>query len=110
VKNTWLIHKEKIVSSYADRVLHFGSKTTSRVEGANSVFKMFLLTSVGDLAIFHFRFTLAIKNQQQELETLELSERNAVLPFATTDLFNHLNGKITHFALKRIFESVKNAK
>jgi hypothetical protein len=103
VKNTWLVHKEKFVSAYADRVLHFGSKTTSRVEGANSVLKMFLLTSVGDLATFHFRSTLAIKNQQQELETLELSERNTVLPFATTELFKHLNGKITHFALKRIF-------
>jgi hypothetical protein len=63
VKNTWLMHKEKFVSAYAYRVLHFGSKTTSIVEGANSVLEMFLLTSVGDLATFHFRFTLAIKNQ-----------------------------------------------
>jgi hypothetical protein len=100
VKNTWLVHKEKFVSAYADRFLHFGSKTTSRVEGANSVLKKFLLTSVGDLATFHFRSTLAIKNQQQELETLELLERNTVLPFATTELFKHLNRKITHFALK----------
>jgi MULE transposase domain len=108
-KNTWLVHKEKFVSTYADMVLHFGSKT-SRVEGANSVLKMFLLASVGDLATFHFRSTLAIKNHQQELATLELSERSTVLPFATTELFKHLNEKITHFALKRIFESVKKCK
>jgi hypothetical protein len=103
VKNTWLVHKEKVVSAYADRVLHFGSKTTSRVEGGNSALKFFLLASVGDLATFHFRSTLVIKNQQQEWERLELSERKTVLPFATTELpfattelFKHLNGKITH--------------
>jgi hypothetical protein len=109
-KNTWLVHKEKFVSTYADRVLHFGSKTTSRVEGANSVLKMLPLASVGDLATFHFRSTLAIKNHKQELVTLELLERSTVLPFATTELFKHLNEKVTHFALKRIFESVKKCK
>jgi hypothetical protein len=29
--NTWLINKEKFVSSWADGHLHFGSKNTSRV-------------------------------------------------------------------------------
>jgi hypothetical protein len=103
VKNTWLVHKATFVSAYANRVLHFGSKTISRVEGASSVLKMFLLTSVGDLAIFHFRSTFAIKIQQQELETLELLGRNIVLPFATVELFKHLNEKMTHFALKKDF-------
>jgi hypothetical protein len=72
--------------------------------------QVILMTSVGDLATFHFRSTLAINNQQKELETLELLERNTVLPFATTELFKHLTGKITHLALKRIFDSVKKCK
>jgi hypothetical protein len=102
VKNTWLVHKEKFVSSYADRVLHFGSKTTSRVEGAN-VLKMFLLTSVGDLATFHFRSTFSDQKPAAGIGDIGIV---AVLPFAATELFKHLHGKIKHFASKRIFESL----
>jgi hypothetical protein len=31
IKNKRLPHKEQFLSAFADRVLHFGSKTTSRI-------------------------------------------------------------------------------
>jgi hypothetical protein len=60
--NTWLIHKEKFVSAWADRHLHFGSKNTSRVERANSVLKQYLDTSISDLDVVLERAKLAVDN------------------------------------------------
>ena len=90
--NTWLVHKEKFVSAWADRHLHFGSKNTSRVEGANSVLKQYLDTSISDLDVVLERAKLAVDSQYQELRTLELSEKTRTLHFATQPIFSNLVG------------------
>jgi hypothetical protein len=107
LSNAWMVYKEKFVSVWADRVLHLGSKNTSRVEGANAVLKLYLNSSVSDLSTLHLKFRLAIKNQHEELRTLELAEKNTILHFSRNEIFHQLAGKITHFALKRIYESYK---
>ena len=103
LQNTWLQHKEKFVSVWADCYLHLGSRNTSRVEGANAVLKMYLNnSSVGDLQTVHDKFTIAIRNQKNELEIQQGKERNQSLHLAKKKIFTELDGKITHFALKEI--------
>lgn len=103
LQNTWLQHKEKFISAWADCYLHLGSRNTSRVEGANAVLKMYLNnSSVGDLQTVHDKFTIAIRNQKIELEIQQGKERNQSLHLAKKKIFTELDGKITHFALKEI--------
>jgi hypothetical protein len=87
LSDTWMIYKEKFVSVWADRVLHLGSKNTSRVEGANAVLKLYLNSSVSDLSTLHLKFWLAIKNQHDELRTLELAEKYTILYFSRNEIF-----------------------
>ncbi|KAH6599309.1 hypothetical protein BASA50_003116 [Batrachochytrium salamandrivorans] len=42
VHDTWLIHKEKIIRCWTDRILHFGTTSTSRSEGNHFVIKRIL--------------------------------------------------------------------
>jgi hypothetical protein len=41
IRNTWIIYEEKFVSAWVDRVLHLGSKNTSRVEEPNAAFPIY---------------------------------------------------------------------
>jgi hypothetical protein len=99
------MHKEKFVSAWADQHLHLGSKNTSRVEGANSVIKHYLASSLSDLHVVRDRVELAIKNQKEELVSLEALEKNRIQHFHNRPLYRNLLGKITHFAFKNIEES-----
>ncbi|KAK1402757.1 hypothetical protein POM88_002362 [Heracleum sosnowskyi] len=49
VQTTWLIHARKFVHAYTNKVLHFGNRTTNKVESAHNSLKRFLKTSTGNL-------------------------------------------------------------
>jgi len=102
----WLFHKEKFASVWPDRYLHFGSKNTSRVEGANTVLKQHLDSSASDFDVVLERAKLALDNQFQELRTLELSEKMRTLHFATQPIFCNLVRKLSRNTLRKINNAI----
>jgi len=51
LNNTWIPHKKRFVSCFANQYLHLGSHITSRVEGAHQTIKNYLDNSMGDLLV-----------------------------------------------------------
>jgi len=49
LENTWICHKELLISCWANQFFHLGSHITSRVEGALITPKNYLDNSLGDL-------------------------------------------------------------
>ncbi|KAH1202884.1 hypothetical protein GmHk_17G049236 [Glycine max] len=50
VKETWtILHKEKFVSAWTNKVMHLGNTTTNRVESTHSSLKRLLQNSLGGL-------------------------------------------------------------
>jgi len=72
---TWMVHKRLFLSCYISDVMHLGSHTTSRVEGAHSTLKGYLENSLGDLKSVKERIYLAIKAQLQQLSAQIADEK-----------------------------------
>ncbi|XP_057430848.1 uncharacterized protein LOC130723738 [Lotus japonicus] len=47
---TWLVHKEKFAKAWTNHVMHFGTTTSNRAEGAHASLKKMLRDCKGDLA------------------------------------------------------------
>jgi len=67
VNTTWMPHKERFVACYIDEFPHFGSASTSRVEGNHHVIKSYLCVSVLHLLTLMKRLGLMLANQRMEL-------------------------------------------
>jgi len=104
VKNTWLKHKEKIVSFWTDEFLHLGSQTTSRVEGHHGVLKKYLNISTGDLFTFWQKIDILLMNQLQEYSLTIAAQKVKIPSFCDKHIFNDIKGKISHFAMELINE------
>jgi len=100
IKNIFPL-KEKFVSCFINKHLHFGNTVTSRIEGLHSYIKRFVNTSTSSLSAvvkqihqaltiqLHERFIEAAQHSYKQLTGLPPSIQN-------------LNGQISHYALKTI--------
>jgi hypothetical protein len=67
VNNTWLPHKEKFMACFVDEFPHFGSASTSKVEGNHHVIKSYLRVNTFHLLTLTRRLGLTLANQRVEL-------------------------------------------
>jgi hypothetical protein len=67
VNTTWMPHKERFVAYYIDEFPHFGSASTSRVEGNHHVIKSYLHVGTLHLLTLTKRLGLMLANQRVEL-------------------------------------------
>ncbi|XP_074276919.1 protein FAR-RED ELONGATED HYPOCOTYL 3-like [Silene latifolia] len=103
-KNTWIDkYKERFVSAWTNKVLHFGNVTTNRVESAHAALKRLLRTSVGGFdTVFetiHQLVTLQIRKIDDDLET-SLSKQLHVSLAMTA--YRRLTFNVTHHAITTI--------
>lgn len=75
IKNTWLKHKDKLVTAWIDELPHFGNTVTSRVEGIHSVIKKYLTTNSGNFLILVQTLQDVITHQLRELDIKQNKEQ-----------------------------------
>jgi hypothetical protein len=102
LQETWILHKERFISAWADRYLHLGNKATSRVEGAHATLKKCLQTSTGDLESVHRKIILQVESQAREIRAMISSERLRVRHVYRIALFEPLLCRVSAFALQKI--------
>ncbi|KAL4572135.1 hypothetical protein LXL04_018904 [Taraxacum kok-saghyz] len=68
IKNTWLPWKEKFVSAWTERYLHFGNRASSRAEGAHAKLKLYLQVSTGGFQEVTEKFCHAIEHEFNEMK------------------------------------------
>jgi hypothetical protein len=66
LETEWLIVKEQFCHAWTDNCLHFGQRSTSRVEGSHNALKRRLKVSTGDLKHVVDSLELMIKKQVSE--------------------------------------------
>ncbi|KAE8214536.1 hypothetical protein CF327_g2091 [Tilletia walkeri] len=99
--------KEQFVSVWADRHLHLGSTSSSRVEGAHRSFKSFLGTSVGDLPLIGRRLHDHLVLQQTQIyHFIENDKRSISVKIGSFSLFAEVRGRISAFALNLAYEQM----
>jgi hypothetical protein len=99
VTKTWLIHKKHFVKAWTLNYPHFGSKTSSRAEGAHAFIKKFLQVSTGDLLTVFNKLKIALDHQikaEMDRRSKETMHHLLTLP----EIFTPVSGKISLFALK----------
>ena len=74
LERTWLIHKEKFVKAWTNKVLHFGNTTTCRVESAHNALKKWLATSTGSIDSVFEKVHLEIDSQISGIRYLLISK------------------------------------
>lgn len=104
LKSTWLVHDQKFVRCYTDRVLHFGTTTTSRVESAHAVLKEWLGSASCDLDSVWERVHSALGRQHVEIFKSLESSRSKHSHDSHRGLFSLLNGIVSHKAIKLMKE------
>ncbi|CAG8502740.1 2637_t:CDS:2, partial [Scutellospora calospora] len=109
LKETWLPFKANFVSCWADRYLHLGNMTTSRVEGAHAMLKMYLQVSMGNLLVVHEKITLALENQYQEIKTKASQEMIRIPHALNKPFYAQVVSKVSEFALKKAHEQFLKA-
>jgi len=66
---SWMQYKTYFVGAYVDKVPHFESSSSSRVEGAHSALKQHLQVNTGDMMTVVERVLQFLVNQYQEIDT-----------------------------------------
>ena len=81
LKTEWLTVKEQFYYAWTDNCLHFGQRSTSRVEGAHNALKRRIKVSTGDLKHVVDSLELMMKKQisehQYKLNALKLRQVRA---------------------------------
>ncbi|KAL4561205.1 hypothetical protein LXL04_033368 [Taraxacum kok-saghyz] len=111
IKNTWLPWKEKFVSAWTERYLHFGNRASSRAEGAHAKLKLYLQVSTGGFQGVTEKFCLAIEHEFNEMKVKLSYEKIHVPHMCDSSVFRDLLYHVSHFALKKIhmqYEKIKN--
>ncbi|KAL3517008.1 hypothetical protein ACH5RR_023910 [Cinchona calisaya] len=65
IQKTWLPYKEYFVDAWTEKLLHFGNRATSRVEGAHSKLKKYLMVSSGDIRTLEKQFQMMKDDKMQ---------------------------------------------
>jgi hypothetical protein len=104
VEKTWLPYKEALVKAWTNRTLHFGIKTTSRVEGSHSALKGYLQVSTGDLHAVTERVGLLLANQAIEIRAAKARALTRIGADLRIPLFAELIGLVSPIALRKLLE------
>lgn len=105
VFNTWLEPwRTRLCKAYTNDIMHFGTTTTSRVEGIHRVLKTNLKFSTGDLMAVVDSIETLLINQRKDYNTrLANAKRNVPWEF-NAPVFRNLIGRVTAHAIWKIHE------
>ena len=110
LRRTWMPFKAKFVLSWTKSILHFGHLVTSRVEGAHGVLKSWLKVSTGDLKEVCSKVELSVNNQVRSIRHQIRVDGSSKVVSLTHPIWLNVNGRISHFALKRTSEQFEKSK
>ncbi|PWA86891.1 protein FAR1-RELATED SEQUENCE 5 [Artemisia annua] len=121
MKKNWFPWKEKFVSAWTEKYLHFGNRASSRAEGAHAKLKKYLQVSTGDFQQVKKKLCLAIRgvigsgyrgyrHEFNEIKVRLASERIKVPHNCNTPIFRELLSNLSLFALKEIHKQYVKAK
>ncbi|XP_012828637.1 PREDICTED: uncharacterized protein LOC105949879 [Erythranthe guttata] len=111
VSNSWLDpYKERLVSVWTNKCTHFGTYTSSRVEGAHGRMKRDAHNSTGTFVDLYTKVHNQIVEQHNDIKaSFEVSKNTYEHTFKTLT-YNELRGSISKFALQLLKVEVDNAK
>ncbi|KAL6532409.1 hypothetical protein OROGR_014379 [Orobanche gracilis] len=104
IKNIWFPWKEKFVTAWTDKYLHFGNRSSSRAEGAHAKLKLYLQVFTGDFHEVKEKISLAVEHEFNEIRVKLSSERIQVHHNCNIPLFRELHSHVSHFALQEIYK------
>jgi hypothetical protein len=107
LNSTWLPFKEYFVSCYINQFPHFGSSSTSRVEGNHHVIKSYVRLGKLDLLVVFRRLTLMLSNQKVELMAEIERQKLTRAHHLAHNVFQNLHYRVSRFALDKIFTQLK---
>ena len=100
-------YKRRFVKCFTDQVLHFGTTSTSKGEGAHAVLKRNLITSTEDLKTVVENLDLMLINQRHDY-LIAAEEAKVRYPMdLKIDVFRNLAAFVTPYALRKILEEYK---
>ncbi|GKA61621.1 PKS-NRPS hybrid synthetase [Tanacetum coccineum] len=104
MSSTWLPWKEKFVSAWTDKYLHFGNRSSSRAEGAHAKLKKYLQVFTSDLHEVKKKISLAVEHEFNEIKVRLASERIKIPHDCNIPEFRELLSRVSLFALKEIYK------
>src|SRR5882672_10258890 len=96
-------YKENFIIAYTNDYLYFSSTSSSRVEGAHSIIKKYLLVSTSNIDTIYMKLELAITNQIDEIKAKEKFDKITIKHQYRLLIFNNLIGKISDFAMNILY-------
>ena len=111
VETTWLRDwKDYFVADWTNKILHFGSLTSSRAESAHAMLKKFISSSTGDLLRVFQEIHLALKIQLNEIKNL-IGKELIMKPLSfTTHVYQQVLRKVSKYALNAVHEQFLECK
>ena len=110
IARIWIPLKEKFVSCWADKHLHLGSITTSRIEGNHSVLKKYLKHINNDLLMSIQKIDAMLDNQVTEINALIGKETMQITHRHSNPMIAALTRKMSQHALDLFMVEFKAAK
>ena len=103
LKKTWLdLWLGRFCKYKTNKILHFNTLTTSRVEGGHRVLKHMLKFSTGDLLAVVMNIETLLKNQHENYTTkLDLAKMR-IAANLSREMFSHLIGRVSPYCLQKI--------
>jgi len=99
VNTTWMPHKERFVACSIDKFPHFGSASTSTVEGNHHVIKSYLCVGTLHLLTLTKWLGLMLANQRMELNVAIEKQRVHKAHWFGHSCFKDLIYKVSDFTL-----------
>ncbi|KAI1001618.1 hypothetical protein K3495_g6584 [Podosphaera aphanis] len=107
VERTWLVWKEKIVSFWVDKQLHFGHTVTSTVEGCQSNLKDYLRRSTYDLKGVYDKLLLFWATQKSSIADTEAQDQQKPRHNTSHPILSKLIGRIHNYALQKLVLEIR---
>jgi hypothetical protein len=108
VNTTWMPHKERFVACYIDKFPHFGSASTSRVEGNHHVIKSYLRVGTLHLLTLTKRLGFMLANQRVELNAMIEKQRVHKAHRFGRGCFKDLIYKVSDFIMDKLLQQLKH--
>ncbi|GKA05946.1 protein FAR1-related sequence 5 [Tanacetum coccineum] len=102
VKKNWFSWKEKFVSAWTEKHLHFGNRSSSRAKGAHAKLKLYLQVSTGGFKEVCDKLCLVVKHEFNKIKVKLASEKIKVLHNCNKPVYRKLLYHVSQFALKEI--------
>jgi hypothetical protein len=109
INMTWMPHKETFVTYYIDEFPHFGSASTSRVEGNHHIFKSYLRVGTLHFLTLTKQLGFMLANQHVELNAMIEKQRVHKAHRFGHSCFKDLIYKVSDFTLDKLLQQLKHA-